>query len=70
MAKGVDLAITSRFLADTNRARISVRMTMFTGYPDERATDVESSAAYLEDHEDYVERIFLGRFQIRSWHDF
>ena len=66
MAKGVDLAITSRFLADTHRAGISVRMTMFTGYPEERAADVESSAAYLEDHEDYIERIFLGRFQIRS----
>lgn len=66
MAKGVDLKVTSRFLADAHRAGISVRMTMFTGYPYERAEDVEGSAAYLEDHQAYIERIFLGRFQIRS----
>ena len=66
MAKGVNLGVTSRFLSDAHKAHISVRMTMFTGYPDEYASDVEASAAYLEDHQEFIERIFLGRFQIRS----
>ena len=66
MAKGVDLAVTSRFLSAARAAGISVRMTMFTGYPGETAADIVSSAAYLEEHEGEIERIFLGRFQIRS----
>lgn len=66
MAKGVDLADTSQFLADAHRAGISVRMTMFTGFPDEGAPDLEMTAEFLTRHERFIERLSIGRFQIMS----
>jgi anaerobic magnesium-protoporphyrin IX monomethyl ester cyclase len=66
MAKGVDLADTSRFLADAHRAGISVRMTMFTGFPEEDATDLDKTAKFLTSHEKFIERLSMGRFQIMS----
>jgi anaerobic magnesium-protoporphyrin IX monomethyl ester cyclase len=66
MAKGVDLAATSRFLADAHAADISVRMTMFTGFPGEEAADVDETAAFLTKHARYIERLPIYRFQLMS----
>lgn len=66
MAKGVDLANTSRFLADAHAAGISVRMTMFTGFPGEEAADLEETTAFLARHEPYIERLPVYRFQIMT----
>ena len=66
MAKGVDLADTSRFLADAHAAGISVRMTMFTGFPGEEAADLEATTAFLARHEGFIERLPVYRFQIMT----
>ena len=66
MAKGVDLDLTSRFLADAYGADISVRTTMITGFPGERAKDVHETCSFLERHERYIERIPIYRFQIMT----
>jgi radical SAM superfamily enzyme YgiQ (UPF0313 family) len=66
MAKGVDLADTSRFLADAHAAGISVRMTMFTGFPGEEAADLEETTAFLTRHEAFIERLPVYRFQIMT----
>jgi len=66
MAKGVDLRLTSPFLADAYAADISVRATMITGYPGEEAADVHATAAFLAKHEQHIERINLNRFLIMS----
>jgi anaerobic magnesium-protoporphyrin IX monomethyl ester cyclase len=66
MAKGTDLAVTSRFLHDASDAGISVRTTMVLGYPGEQAADVEDSAAFVERHADCIERVSLNRFQIMT----
>lgn len=66
MAKGVNLGDTGRFLADAHAAGISVRMTMFTGFPGEEAVDLEDTAAFLERHEAFIERLPVYRFQIMT----
>jgi radical SAM superfamily enzyme YgiQ (UPF0313 family) len=66
MAKGVDLADTSRFLSAAHQAGISVRMTMFTGYPGEEASDLEETANFLTRHESHIERLPIYRFQVMS----
>ncbi len=66
MNKGTDLATTRRFLRSASEADISVRATMMMGYPDEDAADLEASAAFLWEHEPYIERVSLRRFEIPS----
>jgi len=66
MAKGVDLAMTSRFLADSHAAGISVRMTMFTGFPGEEAADLNKTTDFLSRHERFIERLPVFRFQIMT----
>ena len=64
MAKGTDLAETSRFLADATSAGISVRVTMIHGYPGEEPEDVIASAEFLERNSNTIDRVSLNRFQI------
>ncbi len=66
MAKGVDLDLTSQFLINAYKADISVRMTMITGFPGERAEDVDETTSFLQRHERYIERIPIYRFQIMT----
>jgi radical SAM superfamily enzyme YgiQ (UPF0313 family) len=64
MRKGTSVERTSQFVADASEAGISVRLSLIIGYPGETADDVESTAAFLEAHEQYLERVQLNRFQI------
>jgi radical SAM superfamily enzyme YgiQ (UPF0313 family) len=66
MAKGTDLAVTSRVLRDAESAGISVRNTMILGYPGEEPDDVRASAAFLASHRDCIERVMVNRFQIMT----
>lgn len=66
MAKGTNLAITSKFLHDAADAGISVRVTMITGYPGENADDVRQTAEFLPEHHDCIERVMLNRFVIMT----
>jgi radical SAM superfamily enzyme YgiQ (UPF0313 family) len=66
MAKGVKLDATSQFLADASAAGISVRMTMFTGYPGEESEDIDQTTRFLTAHEALIERIPIYRFQIMT----
>jgi radical SAM superfamily enzyme YgiQ (UPF0313 family) len=66
MAKGTDLAMTSRVLRDARAAGISVRTTMIVGYPGEEAADVAASAQFVEQHADCIERVTVNRFQIMT----
>jgi radical SAM superfamily enzyme YgiQ (UPF0313 family) len=66
MAKGTNLAVTSKFLHDAAAAGVSVRATMITGYPGEEADDVRQTAEFLEQHTDCIERVILNRFVIMT----
>jgi radical SAM superfamily enzyme YgiQ (UPF0313 family) len=66
MVKGTDLGATSRFLNGARAADISVRATMIIGYPGEESRDVDETTAFLEKHEECLERISLNRLEIKS----
>ena len=64
LAKGTDLAATSRFLQDSHAAGISNRVTMIHGAPGETACDVDQSTQFLTEHRGVIDRVNLGRFQL------
>lgn len=66
MHKGTRIARTSEYLRSAAAAGISCRCTMVLGYPGETADDVLASAAFLEDHDDCIERVSLNRFQMMT----
>jgi hypothetical protein len=65
MRKGTTVEELERFVRAASVADISVRATMFTGYPGEEPDDLEASASFLERHADHLERIHLSRFLIQ-----
>lgn len=64
MAKGVRVGAVAEFLRDSHTAGISVRTSMFTGYPGEGPEDLDASAQLLEEHVSQVDRVHLSRFLI------
>ena len=69
MRKGTRVEGLSRFVRDAARAGISVRTTMFTGFPGEEPEDLEASARFLERHAGDIERVHLSRFLIQPGTD-
>ena len=65
MRKGTTVEGLARFVRDASEEDISVRATLFTGYPGEEPEDLEASARLLEDHGRHVERVHLSRFLIQ-----
>ncbi|MDF1801183.1 MAG: radical SAM protein [Planctomycetota bacterium] len=65
MAKGVRVSELSRFVSDARRADISVRVTMFTGYPGEGSSDLDASTRFLAQHSEDLDRVHLSRFSIQ-----
>ena len=63
MDKDCDTIRNARFIRDANRAGISVRATMMLGYPGETAEDLECTAAFLEEHEPFLDRVRINRFK-------
>ena len=64
MAKGVSRATLERFVDDAHEAGISVRVSMFTGYPGEGPADLDASAELLESRVERIDRVHLSRFLI------
>lgn len=62
MKKGVKVSQLEAFLTSAKRAGISVRTSMFTGFPGEGPEDLDASAALLERHVESVDRVHLSRF--------
>ncbi len=66
MAKGSRVASYSAFYRAAKRAGISTRATAFSGYPGERAEDLDQTAAFLDEHADCIDRVHFSRFLIQS----
>lgn len=66
MRKGSTVEGNSRFIRDAHAAGLSVRCTMFRGFPGETAEDLERTAGFLEAHEGQVDRV---RFNDLSIHE-
>ncbi|MDC7996783.1 B12-binding domain-containing radical SAM protein [Gilvibacter sediminis] len=64
MQKGTTVARLDQFVNDVKDAGISLRATMFIGYRDETAEDLQETFAFLTKNQDCFERIKLCRFQI------
>ena len=64
MRKGCTVERNSQFLHDAHAAGLSVRCTMFKGYPGETAEDMEATADFLERHVHLIDRIRFNEFTL------
>lgn len=64
MDKGCTVEGNAEFIRNAHEAGISVRCTMFKGYPGETAEDLEMTAAFLERHAPFIDRIRYNEFSI------
>jgi radical SAM superfamily enzyme YgiQ (UPF0313 family) len=64
MAKGCTVEANSEFIRNAHEAGLSVRCTMFKGYPGERANDLEQTADFLESHINFIDRIRFNELAI------
>ncbi|MEE9396459.1 MAG: radical SAM protein [Methylococcales bacterium] len=66
MKKGATVEGNSRFIRDAHAAGLSIRCTMFRGFPGETAKDLELTAKFLEEHAELLDRV---RFNDLSIHE-
>lgn len=64
MNKGSDVEGNSEFIRNAHDAGLSIRCTMFKGYPGETADDMEKTAVFLERHSDYLDRVRFNDFSL------
>lgn len=64
MNKGSSVEANSEFIRNAHDAGISVRCTMFKGYPGETAQDLELTASFLEKHVNHIDRIRFNEFSV------
>lgn len=64
MKKGSSVERNAVFLRDAHDAGLSIRCTMFRGFPGETSADMEATADFLEAHGHYIDRIRFNDFAI------
>lgn len=64
MNKGCSVEANSAFIRHAHEAGLSVRCTMFRGFPGETAQDLIKSACFLEEHSEYIDRIRFNELAI------
>lgn len=64
MQKGCSVETNSEFIRNACEAGISVRCTMFKGFPGETADDLRQTAEFLEAHLEFIDRIRFNEFSI------
>ena len=66
MHKGSSVEGNSRFIRDAHAAGLSVRCTMFKGFPGETAADMEATARFLEAHAEFLGRVHFNDFTLHT----
>lgn len=66
MHKGSSVARNSAFIRDAHAAGLSIRCTMFKGFPGETAADMEATARFLEDHAQWLDRVRFNAFTVHT----
>lgn len=66
MRKGSSVDGNSAFIRHAHEAGLSVRCTMFKGFPGETAEDMEATARFLEDHLPFIERVRFNDFSLQE----
>lgn len=64
MNKGCTVVRNAQFIREAHAAGLSIRCTMFKGYPGETAKDMQQTADFLEDHADYLDRVRFNEFTV------
>lgn len=64
MKKGSMVEANSEFIRHAHEAGLSVRTTMFKGYPGETAEDMAATADFLEAHAQYLDRVQFNEFSL------
>ena len=64
MEKGCSVETNAEFIRNACEAGISVRCTMFKGFPGETAADLEQTADFLTKHSEFIDRIRFNEFSI------
>lgn len=62
--KGCTVEANRKFIRDAHRAGLSVRATMFKGFPGEGAEDMEETANFLEENAAYLDRVRFNDFSL------
>lgn len=66
MNKGCDVERNSQFIRDAHAAGLSIRCTMFKGFPGETAADMEATADFLRRHAPYIDRVRFNEFSLQE----
>ena len=66
MHKGSSVERNSRFIRDAHAAGLSVRCTMFKGFPGETAADMQKTADFLEAHAEFLGRVHFNDFSLHT----
>ena len=64
MDKGCSVERNGQFIREATEAGLSVRCTMFKGFPGETADDLIATADFIESHSDFIDRIRFNDFNL------
>ncbi|RVT43950.1 B12-binding domain-containing radical SAM protein [Sphingobium algorifonticola] len=64
MQKGCVVERNSEFIRHAHEAGLSIRCTMFRGFPGETAEDMRATVNFLEAHQNYIDRVRLVDFKL------
>jgi radical SAM superfamily enzyme YgiQ (UPF0313 family) len=64
MDKGCSVERNGQFIREATEAGLSIRCTMFKGFPGETADDLMLTAHFLESHSDFIDRIRFNDFSL------
>jgi anaerobic magnesium-protoporphyrin IX monomethyl ester cyclase len=64
MNKGCSVERNGQFIREAHEAGLSVRCTMFKGFPGETPADLIATAEFLEEHSRYLDRVRFNQFSI------
>ena len=66
MQKGSSVSRNSAFIRDAHAAGLSIRCTMFKGFPGETAADMEATARFLDEHAQWIDRVRFNEFTVHT----
>lgn len=66
MDKGCSVEANSEFIREAHAAGLSVRCTMFQGFPGETADDLAATARFLREHGRFIDRVRFNDFSIHE----
>ena len=66
MNKGASVERNSQFIRDAHAAGLSIRCTMFKGFPGETTGDMEATADFLEAHAPFLDRVRFNDFTLHT----